>query len=61
MYFMNTCKGGGRSSPVYSLSFDSSKLFAATDVCLNCLDFSVSTGAIKNYNIKYLTFQLNQI
>lgn len=49
---MNTCKTG-LSSPIYSLSFDSSHLITATDLYLHLLDFSVKNSRIKNYNISY--------
>lgn len=52
IYFMNTCKGG-RSSPIYSLSFDSSHLITATDMYLNFLNFSVRDSPVKSYNINY--------
>lgn len=38
---MRTCKGATVNSPVYSLSFDSTYLFAAVDQNLNIMDFSV--------------------
>ncbi|CAH1175624.1 unnamed protein product [Phaedon cochleariae] len=52
MYFMESCKGNRyqRSSPIYSLAFDAEYLFTATDQNLNVLDFSVYTGAVKDYS-----------
>lgn len=37
-------------SPIYSLSFDASQLFAATDRLLHILDFSVVDGEIQDYS-----------
>lgn len=50
---MKTCKGGW-TSPVYSLSFDSSHLVTATDLYLNFLNFAVRHNSrAKDYNISY--------
>ncbi|XP_044259819.1 F-box/WD repeat-containing protein 4 isoform X2 [Tribolium madens] len=49
MYFMESCRRRGRSSPIYSLSFDAEFLFTVTDVHLNVLNFSIYEGKIRRY------------
>lgn len=44
MYFMRT------NSPVYSLGFDATNLYAATDCNLNVLDFTDSKAAKTDYS-----------
>ncbi|EEZ99019.2 F-box/WD repeat-containing protein 4-like Protein [Tribolium castaneum] len=51
MYFMESCRRRGRSSPVYGLSFDADFLFTVTDQHLNVLNFSVNRGKIRDYGI----------
>lgn len=46
---MEVCKRG-RSSPVYSLSFDAVHLYAGTDRNLTVLDFSVRGGETYDYS-----------
>lgn len=54
VYFMNQNENRrnrrSRSSPVYSLSFDSEFLFTATDQNLNVFNFSIYDGPFKNYS-----------
>ncbi|KAJ8961425.1 hypothetical protein NQ318_014672, partial [Aromia moschata] len=53
LYFMDSCKNGAhrRSSPIYSLSFDSECLFTVTDQNLNVLNFSVYNGNVNDYSV----------
>lgn len=46
---MDSCSKG-RSSPVYSLAFDATHLYTATDFCLNVLDFTDSEAEEKDYS-----------
>lgn len=46
---MDACKRG-KSSPVYSLSFDAVHLYAGTDRNLTVLDFSVHSDKIHDYS-----------
>ncbi|KAK9721683.1 WD domain, G-beta repeat [Popillia japonica] len=50
MYFMQTCRMRGRNSPAYSLSFDATQLFIATDQHLHILDFTDKRAKIHNYS-----------
>ncbi|KAJ8921765.1 hypothetical protein NQ315_008390 [Exocentrus adspersus] len=51
LYFTNSCRGdSNKSSPTYSLSFDSECLFTATDRNLNVYNFSVYDGEMQDYS-----------
>ncbi|XP_063912481.1 F-box/WD repeat-containing protein 4 [Zophobas morio] len=50
MYFMESCRRPGKSSPIYSLSYDADFLFTVTDQHVNVLDFSVFNGTPKDYS-----------
>lgn len=47
---MQTCRMRGRNSPAYSLSFDATQLFIATDQHLHILDFTDKRAKIHNYS-----------
>lgn len=49
MYFMESCSRG-RTSPVYSLGFDATHLYTATDFYLNVLDFTDSEAEEKDFS-----------
>ena len=53
LYFMESCKRRGHSSPAYCVSFDATQLFVVTDRNLNLLDFSSKGAKIRNYSDLY--------
>lgn len=50
IYYMESASRSRRRSPIQSIAFDAEHLFAATDLHMNILDFSVIKGGIQDYS-----------
>ncbi|XP_044762196.1 F-box/WD repeat-containing protein 4 [Coccinella septempunctata] len=50
VYFMESARLSWTTSPIHSIAFDAEHLFAATDLYLNMLDFSVMNGGFQDYS-----------
>ncbi|XP_022905287.1 F-box/WD repeat-containing protein 4 [Onthophagus taurus] len=53
LYFLRSCRGKNRNSPIYSLSFDPLQIVAGTDRNLDLVDFSGYETTGKDYSSLY--------